>query len=338
MMGRWPALIVTGTILALAWLLGGTGSGGVAAAPPARSPGLVISEVYAPRGSAPEWQWFELHNMRTDASYPLDGLILGTSSVSVTLQTTMTLGPNLPGPPGVASYRLVAFNANGVRAHFGALVAPTTPILEVPTLGGLNPEADALLLYTRDGMLIDQVNWGTPQPGWPNYNAAMWNPGLAVLEESAPPRSWGRTMPGGIGDRDTDTGATGDWSIHQSLSLGRRVGPPPQNRSPFLGTMTDWIGVISGFLLWAVFILIGVIAYRFERLRETRTYWQLLLLAPSGILFYTIIVAIGFAQLPPVLTDDQKWLSFPILAASAVACLLAVAIFQNVARGLLEGD
>jgi hypothetical protein len=39
-----------------------------------------------------------------------------------------------------------------------------------------------------------------------------------------------------------------------------------------------------------------------------------------------------------VLTDDQKWLSFPILAASAVACLLAVAIFQNVARGLLEGD
>jgi len=338
MMGRWPALIVGGAILALAWLLGSPGGGGVAAAPLARSPGLVISEVYAPRGSAPEWQWFELHNIRTDASYPLDGLILGTSTVSVTLQTTMTLGPNLPGPPGVASYRLVAFNAAGVRNHFGALVAATTPILEVPALGGLNPEADALLLYTRDGMLIDQVNWGTPQPGWPNYRPEMWNPGLAPLPAGTTLRSWGRTMPGGIGDRDTDTGANGDWSIHDTLSLGPdnawgRV--PPLD---VLGSMTDWIGVISGFLLWGVFILIGVIAYRFERLRETRTYWQLLLLAPSGILFYTIIVAIGFAQLPPVLTDEQKWLSFPILAASAVACLLAVAIFQNVARGLLEGD
>jgi hypothetical protein len=337
-MRRWPVLIVGGAILVLAWLLAGTPSGGVAAAPLARSPGLVISEVYAPRGSAPEWQWFELHNIRNDASYPLDGLLLGTSSISVTLQTTMTLGPNLPGPPGVASYLLVAFNAAGVRARFAGLVAPTAPILELPALGGLNPEADALLLYTHDGMLIDQVNWGTPQLDWPNYRPEMWNPGLAPLPAGTALRSWGRTMPGGIGDRDTDTAANGDWSIHDTLSLGRRVAPPAQNRSFFLGSLTDWIGVVSGFLLWGVFILIGVIAYRFERLRETRTYWQLLLLAPSGILFYTIIVAIGFGQVPPVLTDDQKWLSFPILAASAVACLLAVAIFQNVARGLLEGD
>jgi hypothetical protein len=335
MMGRWPALIVTGAILALAWLLGSPGSGGVAAAPLARSPGLVISEVYAPRGSTPDQQWFELHNINPAVSYPLNGLILGTSTISVTLETTRTLGQNLGGLPGATSFVLVAFNADGVRASFPGLIGATVPLLEVPALGGLNPEADALTLYTRDGLIIDQVNWGTPQPDWPNYNRAMWNPGLPPLPASTPPRSWGRTDPPG-GDRDTDTG--GDWTIHHTLSPGRRVAPPAANNEFYLGWLTNWIGVISGVLVWGVFVLIGVIAYRFERLRETRTYWQLLLLAPSGILFYTIIVAIGFASGRAALTDSEKWLSFPILAASAVACLLAVAVFQNVARGLLEGE
>jgi hypothetical protein len=330
-------MIVGGALLALAWMVWGAGGAGVAAAPLARSPGLVINEVYAPAGSTPDQQWFELHNINPAASYPLNGLILGTSTVSVTLETTRTLGQNLGGLPGATSFVLVAFSAEGVRAHFPGL---TAPLLEVPALGGLNPDADALILYTPAGIVIDQVNWGTPQPDWPNYNSALWNPGLRPiqLQPGSPPRSWGRTAPPG-GDRDTDTGDGGDWTIHQTLSPGSRVAPPPQSRAFFLGPLTDWVfGVASGVLLWAVFILIGIIAYRFERLRETRTYWQLLLLAPSGILFYTYIVAQGFASGRAALTDSEKWLSFPILAASAVACLLAVAVFQNVARGLLEGE
>lgn len=337
MMRRLPWMIVAGVFLALAGGLGGAGGAGVTAAPLARSPGLVINEVYAPLDSTPDQQWFELHNINPGAAYPLNGLILGTSAISVTLETTRTLGQNLGGLPGSTSFLLIAFSADGVRAHNPGLVTAATPLLEVPALGGLNPASDALILYTRDGLLIDQVNWGPPQPEWPNYNRAMWNPGLPPLQMSSPPRSWGRTAPPG-GDRDTDTADGGDWTIHQTLSPGRRVAPPPQSSGFYLGGMSNWIGVISGLLLWAVFILIGVIAYRFERLRETRTYWQLLLLAPSGILFYTFIVAQGFASGRAALTDSEKWLSFPILAASAVACLLAVAVFQNVARGLLEGE
>jgi hypothetical protein len=337
MMRRLPGMIGGGALLAFAWMLWSLGGTGVAAAPLARSPGLVINEVYAPLGSTPDQQWFELHNINPAASYPLNGLILGTGTVSVTLETTRTLGQNLGGLPGATSFVLVVFSADGVRAHNPGLIAPTIPILEVPALGGLNPEADALILYTPDGLVIDQVNWGTPQPDWPNYNSALWNPGLTPLQMSTPARSWGRTAPPG-GDRDNDTGDGGDWTVHQTLSPGRRVAPPPQNSEFYLGGMTNWIGVISGLLVWAVFILIGIIAYRFERLRETRTYWQLLLLAPSGILFYTYIVAQGFASGRAALTDSEKWLSFPILAASAVACLLAVAVFQNVARGLLEGE
>ncbi len=333
MMRRLPGLIGGGMILILAAILWGASGAGAQAAPLARSPGLVISEVYAPEHSTPDQQWFELHNIRTDATYPLNNLILGTSAVSVTLQTTMTLGPNLAGAAGAPSYLLVAFSADGVRAN-NPQIPPTRRILEVPALGGLNPEADALFLYTHEGMLIDQVNWGVPQPGWPNADT-LWNPGLAPVTD--PTRSWGRTAPPG-GDRDTDTGDGADWTIHETLSPGSRVAPPPASGEFYLGGLSNWIGVISGLLLWGVFIVIGVIAYRFERLRERRTYWQLLLLAPSGILFYTYIVAQGFASGRAALSDSEKWLSFPILAASAVACAVAVAVFQNVARGLLEGE
>jgi hypothetical protein len=293
---------------------------------------LLISEVYAPVGSAADAQWFELFNMRPAAAgaYPLNGLILGTGVLSVTLQTTEVLTGG--------RYVLFAFNPDSVRA---ALRLPANrTIIEVPEPlkgQGLNPAADVLTLYTPDGSLvIDSVNWGLPNDSWPNFAAVVQEPvNLPRLEN--PAYSWGRTWPPGA-PTDTDRGDGVDWTRHKTLSPGVAVGPPPPFTGPFLGAFTDWIGVVSSVLLWAAFIIVGIIAYRFERLRETRTYWQLLLLAPSGILFYAIVVFIGFNQTPPVLTDEQKWLGFPILAASAVACLLAVAVFQNVARSLLEGE
>jgi hypothetical protein len=326
-------ITAAGASLVLALLLLGSGlptRAAPTAAPLARSQGLLISEVYAPVGSSPAQQWFELYNMRTGAGevYPLNGLILGTGTVSVTLQSTAVISPN--------SYLLVAFDAEGVRTNYK--LPATRNIVEVPEplkSLGLNPAADALILYSPHHMMIDEISWGQPNASWPNYNAGLRTANLPRLADRA--NSWGRTWPPGA-PRDTDTGDGGDWTLHTTLTLGIQVIAPPQNGQGFLGGFTDWVGVISGLLLWAAFIIVGVIAYRFERLRETRTYWQLLLLAPSGILFYAIIVYIGFNQFPPVLTDEQKWLGFPILAASAVARLLAVAVFQHVARSLLEGE
>jgi hypothetical protein len=331
---HWLMRAGTGVILAL--LVWGSGlplaAAAPGAAPPARSPGLLISEVYAPVGSTADAQWFELFNMRPAAAgaYPLNGLILGTGVMSVTLQTTRVLTGG--------TYLLFAFNPDRVRAD--RRLPATRPIVEVPEPlkgQGLNPAADLLALYTPDGsMVIDAVNWGPPNDSWPNFSAVAQEPvNLPRLE--TPAYSWGRTWPPGA-PTDTDSGDGADWTLHKTLSPGGGVPPTPQNSEFFLGRFTDWVGVLSGILLWAAFIIVGIIAYRFERLRETRTYWQLLLLAPSGILFYTYIVAQGFASGRAALTDDEKWLGFPILAASAVACLLAVAVFQNVARSLLEGE
>ncbi len=296
------------------------------------SPSLVFSEVYAPVGSDPATQWFELHNRQASIRYPLNGLILATGHNQVTLSTSQVITGS--------GYVLFVFTTDAIAK---GLVAPSkgAQVVAVPDLGGLDPSADALILYPPvpgpdKSLIIDQVNWGKPNPNWPNYNAALWQPGLdpLVLSADGRPRSWGRTP----ADQDTDQGHTagGDWTLHEILSPGGRVvGSPP---SDFLLGWTNWAGGLSSLLLWAAFVIIAVIAYRFERLRDTRTYWQLLLLAPSGILFYTIIVSIGFSSGRTALNNDEKWLAFPVLALSALFCLIAVGIFRNVARSLLEGD
>ncbi|MDQ2807559.1 MAG: hypothetical protein M3Z04_11715, partial [Chloroflexota bacterium] len=317
------------------------GAAASAGAAPAASgsPSLVFSEVYAPIGSDPAHQWFELYNRQANIDYPLNGLILATGRNQVILSTSVVITHS--------DYVLFVFAPDAIAK---GLVEPsqdvlvkgkTAQVVAVPDLGGLDPQADALILYPPvpgpdKSLIIDQVNWGTPNPNWANYNAALWQPGLAPLAVSADgrPRSWGRTP----ADQDTDQGHTvgGDWTLHEILSPGGKVtGSKP---SDFLLLWTNVAGGLSSLLLWAAFVIIAIIAYRFERLRDTRTYWQLLLLAPSGILFYTIIVIIGFNQPGAALTNEQKWLSFPVLAVSAVFCLIAVGIFRNVARSLLEGD
>ncbi|HMA34357.1 MAG TPA: hypothetical protein VKY74_07715 [Chloroflexia bacterium] len=306
-----------------------------AAAPAATagSPSLVFSEIYAPVGGDPQGQWFEIHNTQAQLNYPLNGLILATSKTQLTLHSSVVISGETVFTSPTPSYVLFVLSPTAVSGGYVQPVRGAT-IIPVPQLGALDPQHDALLLYTPDkSLVIDQVNWGPPDQdrnNWPNYNDQMWNPGLDPL--TSPSHSWGRTP----ADQDTNQGHPGDWTLHETLSPGGKV--PPLPARGFLDAPTNLAGGLSSLLLWAAFIIIAIIAYRFERLRDTRTYWQLLLAAPSGLLFYTIVVIVGFSQPGGALTNDQKWLSFPVLLLSAIFCLLAVGIFRNVARGLLEGD
>ncbi len=300
-----------------------------AAARPASlgSPSLVFSEVYAPLGSSAQAQWFEIHNLQTTISYPLDGLVIATGERQVTLHSPAAILPN--------GYVLFVLTADAV-SRGGVVPLPRATVIPVPDLQSLNPEADALIMKTPDGSLvIDALNWGTPDPNWLNYDKTLlWNPGLPPLDgTTCGGCTWGRTP----ADRDSNLARPpdGDWTLHATPSPGGAVAPPVQ--PAFLGRWTDVAGALGSLLLWLAFVIIAIIAYRFERLRDTRTYWQLLLLAPSGLLFYTVVVILGFSQAGG-LSDFQKWLSFPVLAISALFCLLAVGVFRNVARTLLEGE
>jgi len=66
--------------------------------------------------------------------------------------------------------------------------------------GGLNTSADIIKLRGSDGIIVDQMNWGTPNTAWPNYNEAAWS-GLG-------------SQAGSVIARDsitTDTDTSSDW-------------------------------------------------------------------------------------------------------------------------------
>lgn len=48
---------------------------------------------------------------------------------------------------------------------------------------GLNNTADLVMLKNPSGQTVDQMNWGTPNSGWANYNSGVWNPALAAIAE-----------------------------------------------------------------------------------------------------------------------------------------------------------
>jgi len=49
--------------------------------------------------------------------------------------------------------------------------------------GWLDNEADSLILKNPEDVIVDQMNWGIPNPEWPNYNSDLWNPGCQDVPE-----------------------------------------------------------------------------------------------------------------------------------------------------------
>src|SRR5262249_47428452 len=135
-----------------------------------------------------------------------------------------------------ASYVLFVFAPDAI-AHGYVSAVPGARVIPVPELVGLNPQADALMLYTPDGyLIINQVNWGTPDKTWLNYNSNLWNPGLAPLDPATCPAcTWGRTP------ADHNTGLprppAGDWTQHSIPSAGGTI--PGARPTDFLGADTN---------------------------------------------------------------------------------------------------
>ena len=83
-------------------------------------------------------------------------------------------------------------------------------VLNSPIGDGLANAADMLLLKNPQGGTVDQVNWGTPDGGWTNYNSGIWNPGIIGA------------VRGDIVGRDPngyDTDHVSDWRIFKLPSV-----------------------------------------------------------------------------------------------------------------------
>jgi hypothetical protein len=202
-------------------------------------------------------------------------------------------------------------------------------------LGKLDPDNDVIVLKDPSGALVDQVGWGNVSQDVKNSLGITTDTNLGQSSPKGDNISLGRTPNGGV----FPTGAPpGIFTIHSTPSPNIGVPKPDSRYNFFLGTFSDIIGAVGGLILWAVFILIALIARRFQVLAEQKTYWEWLIAAPVGIFIYDIILAWNYITEKNITSTIATWSSFGPLFLSGLACLYVINIFRLVAKNILESE
>lgn len=92
--------------------------------------------------------------------------------------------------------------------------------------------------------------------------------------------------------------------------------------------------VAGALLLWAGFFLLGVIARRYETVFRKGTGWRSLMMAPSGILVYVLLVVLRLAPGPSEKGEFWETFAYVCLLVSAGFTLYTVERFHRLVRRL----
>jgi hypothetical protein len=291
---------------------------------------VVINEVYPAlmaADPAPE-QWVELYN-RTGDWQKLENWSLETVAGNYMLLPTIELPPD--------GYAIIAASLDWFQSthpgYLGVVVSPAA-------WSGIDLANGFVVLRNQNGDPVDFVNWGDPtllaaqpagvklwdKPSIPPGAGWIFKDGNLQVDHSLERRPVGM-------DRDVPA----DWFRQPFLSPGTVY--PPSATGSEQALFIDWTNVASfagGILLWIAFVYVALIARRFQALTRQRTFWQAMLIAPSGILFYNIVQGYGFL-VRGQMSDPEKWWGFVVLFVSAVLCTVLVFIFLQRAKSILEG-
>ena len=147
------------------------------------SPGFRINKVYynvaADRGAEGVNEWVEIYN-QTDIPLDISGWQICDNT---SCDTIPLLTPLIPAQ----KYAVIVADPGTVSSllpTYWYLPSEVTMINLGGEIGnGLHNDNDMLILKRPDGVVIDQMNWGTPDTGWTNYNTNVWDPGVADVAE-----------------------------------------------------------------------------------------------------------------------------------------------------------
>jgi len=94
----------------------------------------------------------------------------------------------------------------------------------------------------------------------------------------------------------------------------------------------------GSLLLWLAFLLLGVIARRYQIVFKKWTGWKALMTAPSGILIYVLFIV---AQILPWKPDEStqktlEYIAYTCLLLSCAACLVLTDRFYRFVRNILS--
>lgn len=260
--------------------------------------------------------------IRSDLGHPLVINEIAVTPKDPAAGAWVELYNNTDEPISIEGWKL-STATNDVAALDGSVPPRGFRVIKIPSVW--NGQSDAVIL--REGVygnVIDDVHWGaepakTPILNWKETATKAPAVGSALIRN-----------PQGL---DSDTNQ--DW---------RPAKPSPNSQSPaslsvgmyrFLTDATNYVSLIAGFLLWGAFILIGLIAKRFEVLTGQRSFWMAMIIAPIGIVVYNIIQSYAFFTAGIMTPIQQAW-AFSALLLSALAMAYVVYRFYGIARRILE--
>ncbi|MCK5218465.1 hypothetical protein KAR10_03010 [bacterium] len=101
-------------------------------------------------------------------------------------------------------------------------------------------------------------------------------------------------------------------------------------------TLTSYMAVLGGALLWGGFILMGIISRRLELVYGIITHWQFQIIAPMGLFIYLMmqsIASLRHQNMGPV----EQWTGYTLLIWSAGLSLWGIYRFWRVLKVLERG-
>jgi hypothetical protein len=83
---------------------------------------------------------------------------------------------------------------------------------------------------------------------------------------------------------------------------------------------TSFIAILGGLILWAGFILMGLVSRRFELAYGIVTHWLFQMIAPAGVCIYLAmqsIASIRHQNMGPI----ELWTGYTLMIWSSILCL-----------------
>ena len=102
-----------------------------------------------------------------------------------------------------------------------------------------------------------------------------------------------------------------------------------------LVVIPNYLLVLGAALLWFAFIVLGIIARRYEIVLGERTHWQFMIFAPTGILLFAFIqlICCGIGGKMMIPKGGINYLAYSLFLISGVLSLVANLRFYRVIRG-----
>ena len=152
-------------------------------------------------------EWVEIYNPSQYAVDLKNWQICDNSACNVLSNTSLILNPG--------NFAIITED-NSTFDYWDVPNDVLKIVLGVAIGNELQNDADMVFLKSPSNNIVDQMNWGVPSLGWPNYNSSVWNPGILDAPEG---HMLGRIpLNPGPGFYDTDSPA--DWQDYALPHVG----------------------------------------------------------------------------------------------------------------------